>query len=1134
VAWPQSTTCRCFESGAFEWESSFDIENQGRESATITLPEGLRVEGVTVAGEVVAAAALGPEMLGLSVPLPQSADRLTVIVRGSGSRSAGLGWWRLGGVVCGIDMPVFAPQTTLMLPPGLDVVTSGATDPRSWVTRLFGGAFGPTPVGDSGRSGFRAVPLPAAATSSPVVIRKNLVRSLATILVVVAAIGAFALARRSGTLAVAACGAAACGALWCPSPCDDLARGMLWGGIVGAWAAGWPAVTLPRAASLMAIAGGLMAGTTAASEPEPVRVYVTPDDRGGTALVPERLFRRLSAASAAVGPPTLRVLASDVVADVERGVWRIDLTLDADQGGSLALDQRATLAVWRLPADPPAGLAVTLEAEGKIARIAASAAGRHTLLLDLEPVVERTGDMLAAVIAMPPAPEARLRLVEADGVGAFWQCDRAAAAGPWLPAAAADGSFDISAAARVRLVRAAEPRATVLSTLRAAVSFNDIAWQEDACLLTATFDVGGERQIVRSLEVRADPALRPVAVGAGGPVPQPLSGGRYLIDLPTPQAGQRRVVVAFRMPLADPVGIFDAPFAWLAAAETDVRTVRLRPAPDLEIAPDLPAGITLVKPRDEDGLATTAVWRSDALGPAADTRPGAEPRARIVVRRRDPQPAAVQDLVVEFAEDHVGLRLRCRLDTDEAPLLEVPFVVPPAAIIDSISLTREPPAEAAAQPPQRMDITWSREAADRIVAVVQRPETGRFRLQLDARLPIRPARRGRLPIARIAADDLPLELACRTAAGLDFRVELPAADGFTPARVELASGQTAPAYVLTRTSPAGSDADEGADDLPGSVAGERAVATIVDLAIDGRGRAWGLVRFDVVAVQQVVRLVLPAGLRLFDVRADGRQVTAVPAEGNAWDVRLHDVAWPRSLVAVIAGTLGGRLADGSAIRLEPPRLAGLPAGEVLWSVDTPAGFAVRVLEPARLLDPSAFAAVRDEVRDGLDAVFRDAIRAVDRAEREPLEGFAATRRDGGGPVGERSWYEAWRGGSADAPNRTLIAPGGDGSVTIRAERVRGGAVPSRGLATAAILGVVFLAWLAARRVPVSARRMAAVIRRWWWLGCGCIWLLTLQPAWPGLVMLGFGAWAAWRPTVGKPPAEPGPAGPDSTLTFAAE
>jgi len=489
--------------------------------------------------------------------------------------------------------------------------------------------------------------------------------------------------------------------------------------------------------------------------------------------------------------------------------------------------------------------------------------------------------------------------------------------------------------------------------------------------------------------------------------------------------------------------IFDAPFAWLAAAETDVRTVRLRPAPDLEIAPDLPAGITLVKPRDEDGLATTAVWRSDALGPAADTRPGAEPRARIVVRRRDPQPAAVQDLVVEFAEDHVGLRLRCRLDTDEAPLLEVPFVVPPAAIIDSISLTREPPAEAAAQPPQRMDITWSREAADRIVAVVQRPETGRFRLQLDARLPIRPARRGRLPIARIAADDLPLELACRTAAGLDFRVELPAADGFTPARVELASGQTAPAYVLTRTSPAGSDADEGADDLPGSVAGERAVATIVDLAIDGRGRAWGLVRFDVVAVQQVVRLVLPAGLRLFDVRADGRQVTAVPAEGNALDVRLHDVAWPRSLVAVIAGTLGGRLADGSAIRLEPPRLAGLPAGEVLWSVDTPAGFAVRVLEPARLLDPSAFAAVRDEVRDGLDAVFRDAIRAVDRAEREPLEGFAATRRDGGGSVGERSWYEAWRGGSADAPNRTLIAPGGDGSVTIRAERVRGGAVPSR-------------------------------------------------------------------------------------------
>jgi hypothetical protein len=1141
-AWRQVTACWCFESGAFEWETSFDIENQGRESATITLPDGLRVEGVVVAGTAVAAAAIGPDMLGLAVPLPQAADRIKLVVRGSGGRSAGLGWWRLGGVACGIDMPVLDRQTTLMLPPGLETApTAGATEPWPWTRRLLGSSFRGSPSSDSGRAGFRAVAVADPVAGAPIVIRKDLLRSLAIMMAAAAAVGAYAVARRNGPLAIAACGAAACTALWCSSPWDAVARGALWGGIVGTWAAGWRPSLRPLAACAAAITSVLaVAGTAPAAEPAPepaaVRVYVTPGDEGGTALVPEELFRRLSAAAAAVGPPTVRVLDTDVAADVERGVWRVGFQLDADQGGELLLDQRETAAVWRLPSAPPPGLSVTLDAEGMIARIAVSTAGRYQLGLDVEPAVERAGDIDVAAIALPPAPQARLRLVEAEGAGVTWQCDRSVGDGPWLPVGVADGSFDLSAASRARLVRAADPRATVLSSLRAAVSFNDIAWQHDGCLLTATFDVGGERQIVRSLLVRADPALGPVATGSGDPVPRPLGGGRYLIELPAPRAGQQRVVVAFRMPLADPVGIFDAPFAWLAAAETDVRTVRLRPAPDLVVAPDVPAGITLVKPRDEDGAATTAVWRSDALAAAVDTGVGAQPRARIVVRRRDPQPAVVQDLVVEFAEDHVGLLLRCRLDTGAEPLLEIPFVVPPAAIIDGISLTREPQAEAAGQPAQPMDVTWSREAADRIVAVVQRPETGRFRLQLDARLPIRPARRGRLPLARIAAEDVPLELSCRTASGTGFRIELDGADGLAPAHVELVPGKATPTYVLSQDPAPETDADDAAGsppvELAGELAGERAAATTVDLAIDGLGRAWGLVRFDVVAVDPVVRLVLPAGLRLFDVRADGREVTAVPAEGNAWVVRLHDVAWPRSLVAVIAGTLGGRLADGGAIRLEPPRLAGLPAGEVLWSVDTPAGFDVRVSEPARVLDAAAFAEVQVKVRNGLDSVFREAIRGVGRGEREPLESFASTRRDGGGPVGERSWYEAWRDASAGEPNRTLIAPGGDGSVTIRAVRRRGSMVPSQGLATAAILGVVFVSWLAVRRFPEAARPLAAVIRRWWWLACGAIWLAALQPAWPGLAMLLLGALLArWPVATGIPSSDPVPADSDSTLSF---
>jgi len=1134
-AWRQASTCWCFESGALEWETRFEIENQGRESATLTLPDGLRVEGVTVAGEAVAAAALGPDNRGLAVPLPQAAGRVKLVVRGSGDRAAGLGWWRLGAVGCGIDMPVLDTKTTLMLPPGLEL-GAAATDPSPWATRLFGAWFRAAADDDSGRAGFREVALPSAATTSPLVIRRNLVRSLAIIVAAAAAVAAFALARRNAPAAIAVCGAAACAALWCSSPWESLARGALWGGVAGTWAGGWRPTSGAPLAGLAASLCLIATGTAPAAEPVPARVYVSPDAAGGTALVPERLFRRLSAATASAGPPTVRVLATEVTADVESGVWRIGFELDADHGGGLLLDQRATAAVWRPATDPPAGLSVTLDEDRTVARLTAAAAGRYRLQLDLEPDSARIGDIDVAAIALPPAPRALLRLVEPDGAGGGWQCDRTIGDGPWLPVAAADGSFDVSTASAARLVRAADPRATLVSTLRAAVSFNDIVWQSDGCRLTATFDVGGERQIVRSLQLRGDPALEPAVPGPGADPPRPLGGGRFLVELPEPRAGQRRVVVPFRLPLADPVGIFDAPFAWLAAAETDVRTVRLRPAPGLEVAPDLPAGITLFKPRDEDGADTTAVWRSDALTAVADAATGLEPRARIVVRRRDPQSVAVQDLVVEFAEDHIGLLLRCRLDMAAEPLLELPIVVPPAAIIDGISILREPPGEPSDRPVQRMDIGWSREAADRIVAVVQRPETGRFRLQLDARLPIRPARRGRLPVARLATVAGPLEIAWRTAPGMGVRIEGLSAEPLAPGRIDLAAGEPPPSYILSRTAAEAIDADEAsAGDPPGEAAGRRSVATTVDLAIDGLGRAWGLVRFDVVAPEPVVRIVLPAGLRLFDVRVDGQEVAALPADGNAWDVRLHDVAWPRSLVAVFAGSFGVRLADGGAIRLESPRLAGLPAAEVLWSIDTPAGFAVRVSEPASVLDPPAFAAAQGRVRDRIDAAFSDVIRAGGRSEREHLEGFAASRRDGGGPVGERSWYEARRGGRAAESGGTLIEPGGDGSVTIRAVRIRTGAGPGRALATAAILGVVAACWLAARRFPDLSLRLAAVIRRWWWVACGALWVATLEPAWPGAVLLAVGAWLARRPVVaGTSPREPSPGAADSTLTFAAK
>lgn len=1137
-AWRQSTTCWCFESGGLEWEAVFEIENQGRESAMITLPEGLRVDGVVVGGETVAAAAIGPDSLGLAVPLPRESGRVRLVVRGSGSRDGRLGWWRIGDVACRIDMPVLDPETTLMLPPGLVVATPGlVTDDRDWIGRLFEAAVFSATAASGSQQGFQAVPLPdgAAGDALPVVVRRRFVVSLAVLVGSGVAVAAWLLAGRSGPAAIAACGAAAGAALWCASPWDALARAALWGAIVGTWGAGWRSLPGRRtAASAAAICLLAVSRGAAADEPAPLRVYVTPDDDGGTALVPELLFRRLSAATAAAGPPSVRVLETGIQADAESGLWRVVLALDADRGGRLMLDQGTTAATWRLPARAPAGLTVSLADEGRVANISATAGGRCSLELEAIPAVRQLGDLLVAEAALPPAPRARLRLGE--GAAGVWGCDAATGGGPWLPVVAAEGGFDISAASRVRLVRPADSRATAPPVVRTAVSFNDLAWDGDGCRLTATFDVGGERQIVRSLTLRADATLEPVAKADAAAIPRPLGDGRYVVEIPEPRAGQRRVVVEFRRPLADPVGIFDVPWAWLVDVETDVRTVRLRPAADLEVVPELPAGSSLVRPRGDDATTTTAMWRSDAISSAPDAS-AAEARPRVVVRRRGRPPSVAQDLAVDFADDHVGLRLRCRVDAAAEPLLEVPVSVPPAAIIDAIVLTKEPAGEEHGSP-RRIDLNWSREAADRIVAVVQRPETGRFRMQIDARLPIRPARRGQLPIARIAADELPLEVTCRAAAGMGVRIESSSAGGAVAVeRIELGPFESAPAYVLARDPPppeagdpaAGSPAGEAAPDGPASV------STTIDLAIDDQGRAWGLARFDVITAEPGVRLVLPAGLRLFDVRIDGREALAVPVDVTSWEVRLHDASWPRTLVAVIAGTLGGRLTDGEAIRLEPPRLADVPSGPVLWSLDTPAGFSVRVSPPARVLDQESFAGARAERLDTLDQAFRRAVRGSPIGPREQLDAFAASRRVGRAPVGEQAWYEAWGGATSAEPERTLVAPDDDGSVTFRAVRAGGKALPVRGLVTTAILAAVIACWRIARRFPKAAARAAGIVRRWWWLACGIVWLAAIGPVLPGVLMLAVGAWIAMASLRSGPIQDDRPhGGSDSTLSFAPE
>ncbi|NBW88248.1 MAG: hypothetical protein EBR23_15810, partial [Planctomycetia bacterium] len=204
----------------------------------------------------------------------------------------------------------------------------------------------------------------------------------------------------------------------------------------------------------------------------------------------------------------------------------------------------------------------------------------------------------------------------------------------------------------------------------------------------------------------------------------------------------------------------------------------------------------------------------------------------------------------------------------------------------------------------------SRPAPGRMAVVMQEPRAGRFRLEAELRLPFRPASRGRLPLARVTSPGTgPLVVTWRAAPDLvvtlsdDRDAEETAGDART--QRELATTDNPPDFVIERRQAPSGAAESPADapSYPAPADGAGAVAQRVDevvlaavhMAIDGRGRAWGLVRFDVVTSDPRLRLRLPPGLRLFDLLVDGREASVVP-DGDAWDVRLHDVRWPRSLL----------------------------------------------------------------------------------------------------------------------------------------------------------------------------------------------------------------------------------------------
>jgi len=909
---------------------------------------------------------------------------------------------------------------------------------------------------------------------------------------------------------------------------------------------------------------------------DPLKVFITHPDGGrgagregdSMALVPEPLFQLLVRGEDLGANAPVRVLGVSIVApatpeaDGTWAAWRLALDVDADGGGMLVLDQSSTGAKFVAASASIDGVhtAGPVDAAAGVLRIPLVESGRHAIEVDVEPAVARRGETETVMIAIPTSPRGTLQLrgmietTERGGVICEQMTNEAAFAAAPPVGQDGDAAFDVSRATQVRLVRSLVAGVGLIAQPKAVASRNDIVWSLDECRLNAAFDVEPGEGIVRAIEVVADASLELVesAIGATSAAEtfdkvlvRQLDGHRFLVERRSPDRGRWRFELAFRRQLDDPVGAFEVPGAWLERADVDVRTVRFSVNSSLAVRIDLPAGVTAVPFPEGEAPFESRAWRGEVVhpqrrGPAprgtAAVAPGVQPRLWVERRRQDVRGS--QRLAVVFAADAVRLHLDSRIDASATALLRVPLDLPAGCEIDRIELFEDDALHPDTAERGPIDVRWTRGSASGADVVVQRPRAGRFRLEVDARIPGPPAARGAVPILQAA-------LAAGSTTLVDWRVEdgrrvrlLRAADdGGTTAedsrpradgQIKLAEVGATPGYVLE---PAASDprrVDQGGEasavQSRGSGSAEPTGAGRVELAdirltIDERGMVWGLARFEVLAVERVVRLRLPLAWRLFDVSVDGRPAEGitplVPEDDNVWEFQLLDPGWPRSVVALFTGDVGRRLVDGEPFALPAPQLVGLPCRNVIWTVHVPEWIALRVQEPARIVDAIGHQIERRAALGRLEPDFERAIGGLSGLEQERMREFFAARREGLRPDADEAWLRASSAPvDRGAASAAVTIVGDVDRLTIRAVRRPDPTTRGRGIATLSLLACGGLAWLASSRGRPSWLPTTRSLGPWLAMIAGMLWIALLTPTWPGaaLVAVGWASMAAgWWP-----------------------
>lgn len=1181
-AWREQTTIWCLAAGATEYETLFDIENHGRANVAFTLPPGLQLQGALVDGELVRCAARGTGGGDVAIELPPGRRSLRLTVRAMVRQRAEHGWWPVDIQGGSLDVPVLQRDVRVCLAADVKlawqssthrVVADAASRQSSWLNRLVGASTrwsATKPAHDAGFARldaneltretvgaeyreYRLVPIVGRRDrGSLFVVDARLVWSASIVAAAAALAVALSMPAAGIWLTVGLAVLAAVGSLWLPTPFDGISRSAWWSLLIGGAgrAAGWRAWFGSRgrpAAACVAALLTILPGSVAAEPADGLlRVFLTPVDPGKNetmALVPEPLFRRLVRHEA--GPMEGRVVACTVtdpgvVAGTDSVAWRMVIDVDADAGTMLVVDQREAGGTVRDATVD--GRPVSIGDNAAVARIPLGDAGRHRIECGVEPGRLRRGQVEMMTMAVPVAPRSMLLLSEPLSVVA--DCEQSVAGEPFLPApvavgeSRASGRFDISRAAVVRVVRPVDSRLQLAGMMRSVESRNDLVWGDDACRLTATFSSATPNDIVRAFIVRVDPGtvclpadvtwqLEPGQDMAARVVP--LGGSRYLVERTAPRAGGFTTQLTFQLPLLDPVGVFGIPSAWIEDVAVDSRLTQLVPAGDLVIDVRLPDNATAAQ-RDVESSLQTMAWRTESVGPldsaAYEPRGVGSSGGSLTVRRRQPDIRASQRLAIEFGTDRIGMELQARIDATDTPLAETTIDVPVDALIDRVDLLSERFGSLETQPARPIDICWTRINANQVRVVVQQPRTGRFRLEVEARVEGRASNRGTVAVMRAdIAGTVPLAVAWTSRDGRGVSAVpvfseaigeesggLATGERAISGTIDLLGGELAIHYdrgdeiSSTGVTIEAEPAPEGLVTTAAPRRRERVELGDVSLVLDQRGRCWGSVRFDVVVDRPWLRLSLPSGMRLFETLVDGRPANAVPRDDGAWEIPLLTTRWPRSVLAVFAGDMGTQAGDGKPFEIEPPVLIGLPCTRMLWTVRTPGGEILRVADPARVIAEDVYRSERAAAFDRLGPDFLQALESVNGPDRRRLDEFLALRRRGELLTAEKPWVpdtdpEVIGGGVLHAVINAPVNGTASHGFALRVGRRIDPTVRHRAVATLLLVAGAAMAWKIGRHVPpawTSAVRclvpVAAAV-------AGVAWLLLLTPSWPGALLL---------------------------------